>query len=707
MEKLLQGLTDKLTLYLDPKEVDRIERAYHFSEKCHLGQMRQSGDPYITHPLAVANILADMRMDHESLMAALLHDVIEDTGVTKGQISRRFGRTVADLVDGVSKLGEVASASRAEQQAESFQKMTLAMSRDIRVMLVKLADRLHNMRTLGVLSPEKKRRIARETIDIYAPIAQRLGINDVRLEFEDLGFAAMYPLRHRRLREALKASRKNRKEVVSEIHQSIEMRLDKEMVKVKVKGREKHLWSIYLKMREKKKSFRDIMDVFAFRLIVDNVDDCYRALGIIHNIYKPVPGEFKDYIAIPKANGYQSLHTVLVGMHGVIIEVQIRTTEMEAMANFGIAAHWEYKTGNSNIATSQKKAARWIQGLLEMQQQAGNSLEFLEHVKADLFPDEVYVFTPKGQIVELPLGATPIDFAYSVHTGLGNRCIACHVDGELTPLSEPLKSGQKVEIVSAAGAQPNPNWLNFVVTAKARSAIRHFLKNQQHDESVDLGKRLLDQALSNLGTSYNKLKKSQIKILLKETGAPTFEFVLQQIGLGNRVPFAVANLMVPVNKRQIVEDKKNSNLPVVIDASEGLLVQYGRCCHPIPGDPILGHLSPGKGLVIHHESCRNLKEIRRFPEKCMPLVWSSVVEGEFAVELKVEVTPERGFIAALAARMTEEDATIEHISVDEKDALTSIVDVVLTVKDRIHLADIMRRARSLKPVRKVYRVKNK
>jgi len=669
--------------------------------------MRQSGDPYITHPLAVANILADMRMDHESLMAALLHDVIEDTGVTKGQISRRFGRTVADLVDGVSKLGEVASASRAEQQAESFQKMTLAMSQDIRVMLVKLADRLHNMRTLGVLSPEKKRRIARETIDIYAPIAQRLGINDVRLEFEDLGFAAMYPLRHRRLREALKASRKNRKEVVSEIHQSIEMRLDKEMVKAKVKGREKHLWSIYLKMREKKKSFRDIMDVFAFRLIVDNVDDCYRALGIIHNIYKPVPGEFKDYIAIPKANGYQSLHTVLVGMHGVIIEVQIRTTEMEAMANFGIAAHWEYKTGNSNIATSQKKAARWIQGLLEMQQQAGNSLEFLEHVKADLFPDEVYVFTPKGQIVELPLGATPIDFAYSVHTGLGNRCIACHVDGELTPLSEPLKSGQKVEIVSAAGAQPNPNWLNFVVTAKARSAIRHFLKNQQHDESVDLGKRLLDQALSNLGTSYNKLKKSQIKMLLKETGAPTFEYVLQQIGLGNRVPFAVANLMVPVNKRQIMQDKKNSNLPVVIDASEGLLVQYGRCCHPIPGDPILGHLSPGKGLVIHHESCRNLKEIRRFPEKCMPLVWSSVVEGEFAVELKVEVTPERGFIAALAARMTEEDATIEHISVDEKDALTSIVDVVLTVKDRIHLADIMRRARSLKPVRRVYRVKNK
>lgn len=704
---MLQGLTDKLSSYLDPKEIDRIKRAYHFSEKCHLGQMRQSGDPYITHPLAVANILADMQMDPESLMAGLLHDVIEDTGVTKGQISRRFGRTVADLVDGVSKLGEIESASRAEQQAESFQKMTLAMSRDIRVMLVKLADRLHNMRTLGVLSPEKRRRIARETIDIYAPIAQRLGINDIRLEFEDLGFAAMYPLRHRRLREALKASRKNRKEVVTEIQQAIEMRLERESVHVEVKGREKHLWSIYLKMREKKKSFRDIMDVFAFRLVVDNVDDCYRALGIVHNIYKPVPGEFKDYIAIPKTNGYQSLHTLLVGMHGVIIEVQIRTREMDAMANFGIAAHWEYKSSNNNVEVSRRRAARWVQGLLEMQQKAGDSLEFLEHVKADLFPDEVYVFTPKGKIIELPTGATPIDFAYSVHTGLGDRCIACHVDGQLTPLSEPLQSGQKIDIISAAGAQPNPSWLNFVVTAKARSAIRHFLKNQQHDESVDLGKRLLDHALGNLGTSYKQLKKSQIKRLLKETGASTFEFVLQQIGLGNRVPFAVANLMVLPNKRVVSDDHKNPNLPVVIDSSQGLVLQYGRCCHPIPGDPILGHMTPGKGLVIHLESCRNLKEIRSNPEKCMSLLWSPVVKGEFAVELKAEVTPERGFIAALASRMTEEDATIEHISVNEKDPFTSIVDVVLTVRDRIHLADIMRRARSLKSVRRIYRVKNK
>ncbi|MDB4308972.1 RelA/SpoT family protein [Porticoccaceae bacterium] len=701
------ALTDKLSSYLDPKEVARVERAYKYSEQCHRGQMRQSGDPYITHPLAVANILADMRMDHQSLMAALLHDVIEDTGVTKGQISRRFGRTVADLVDGVSKLTEIEFESKAEQQAESFQKMTLAMSRDIRVVLVKLADRLHNMRTLGVLAPAKRRRIARETLEIYAPIAQRLGINDIRLEFEDLGFAAMYPLRHRRLREAMNAARKNRKEIVTEIHQAIEMRLESEAFPALVKGREKHLWSIYQKMRTKKRSFRDIMDVFAFRLVVDSADDCYRTLGMIHNLFKPVPGEFKDYIAIPKSNGYQSLHTLLVGMHGVVIEVQIRTKEMEKMANYGIAAHWEYKTGNQKVDGNQSRANRWIQGLLEMQKQAGDSLEFLEHVKADLFPDEVYVFTPTGKIIELPSNATAIDFAYSVHTGIGNSCIACRVDGQLTPLSEQLQSGQKVEIITAEGAQPNPNWLNFVVSAKARSAIRHYLKNQQHDESVDLGKRLLDQALSNLGTQYNQLKKSQIKGLLKETGASTFEYVLQQIGLGNRVPFAVANLLVPAGKRIVADGKKNNTLPVVIEASDGLLLQYGRCCHPIPGDPILGHITPGKGLVIHFESCRNLKEIRSNPEKCMPLTWSTVVRGEFPVEIKVEVTPERGFIAALASRMTEQDATIEHISVNEKDAFTSIVDVVLTVRDRIHLADILRRARSLKPVRRIYRVRNK
>ena len=703
---MLSVLTDKLSNYLDANQVKKVERAYRFAEQSHSGQMRQSGDPYITHPLAVANILADMRLDHESLMAALLHDVIEDTGVSKGQISRRFGRIVADLVDGVSKLSGIEFETKAQLQAESFQKMTLAMSKDIRVVLVKLADRLHNMRTLGVLAPEKRRRIARETLEIYAPIAQRLGINDVRIEFEDLGFASMYPLRHRRLREAMKAARKNRNEIVTEIHQAIEMRLEKEDLPAKVQSREKHLWSIYQKMRVKRKSFRDIMDVFAFRLIVDSVDDCYRTLGIMHDIFKPVPGEFKDYIAIPKANGYQSLHTVLVGMHGVLIEVQIRSREMDKMANYGIAAHWEYKTGNDNTEASQRRATVWVQGLLDMQKKAGDSQEFLENVKTDLFTDEIYVFTPKGRIVELPSGATPIDFAYSVHTDLGDSCIACRIDGELTPLSEQLESGQKIEIISTKGAQPNPNWLNFVVTAKARSSIRHFLKNQQHDESVDLGKRLLDQALANYDTRYNQLKKSQIKRLLKETAAPTFEHVLQQIGLGNSMPFAVANLLVPPSKRKIREEKRNPSLAVVIDASEGMLVQYGKCCHPIPGDPILGHASPGKGLVVHLESCRNLKEIRSNPEKCMPLSWSAEVQGEFPVEVKVEITPERGFVAALASRMTEENATIEKINIIEKDPYTSIVDVVISVRDRIHLADILRRARSLPPVRRIYRVKN-
>jgi GTP pyrophosphokinase len=427
---------------------------------------------------------------------------------------------------------------------------------------------------------------------------------------------------------------------------------------------------------------------------------------MMHNIFKPVPGEFKDYIAIPKANGYQSLHTVLVGMHGVVIEVQIRTTEMEIIANFGIAAHGEYKAGNTRREGTQRRASRWIQGLLAMQRQAGDSLEFLEHVKADLFPDEVYVFTPRGEIIQLPSGATAIDFAYSVHTGLGNSCIACRVDGQLTPLSESLQSGQKVEIISADGAQPNPNWLSFVATAKARSAIRHFLKQQQHDESVNLGKRLLDQALGKFGTSYKQLKKSEIKRILKTSGASTFEYILQQIGLGNRVPLAVANLIVPVDKQQAQKNQRTPTLPLEVGSQQGLLLQYGRCCHPIPGDPILGHLTPGKGLVVHLDSCKNLSDQRSNPEKCTPMTWSSKVSGQFPVELKVEVTPERGFIATLASRITEKDATIEKISTLDKDAYTSIVDLVLTVRDRIHLAEILRRVRSLGPVRRVYRVKN-
>tara|TARA_R110002124_G_scaffold270244_1_gene438638 strand:- start:4315 stop:6417 length:2103 start_codon:yes stop_codon:yes gene_type:complete len=697
----VDALSNKLSSYLEQQEVQAILDAYQFATGCHEGQLRQSGEPYISHPLAVANILADMHLDAESLMAAMLHDVIEDTGVSKEDLAGRFGSTVAELVDGVSKLTEIEFASRAEQQAENFQKMTLAMARDIRVMLVKLADRLHNMRTLKVLSAAKRRRIARETLDIYAPIAQRLGINDIRVEFEDLGFAAMYPMRHQRLRVALKSARGNRKHIVEEIKDSIEIRLDKELISAEVTGREKHLWSIYQKMKIKRKSFRDIMDVFAFRIVVETVDDCYRTLGVIHNLFKPVPGEFKDYVAIPKVNGYQSLHTVLIGMHGVPIEVQIRTRDMDAMANFGIAAHWLYKSREEG----NPRTSRWVQGLLEIQQKAGNSLEFIEHVKADLFPDEVYVFTPGGQIISLPSGATPVDFAYAVHTNVGNTCVASKINGQLTSLSEPLESGCKVTIINAKDAQPNPSWLNFVVTAKARSAIRHFLKHQQHEESVDLGKRLLDRALETFGSNYKNIRKSWIKRLLVETGAANFEEVLEQIGLGNRLAYGVANLMAPPSMRKTYVPEEFES-PIMIDTSDGLIISYARCCHPIPGDPILGHLSPGRGLVVHRESCKNLNEIRTNVEKCMALNWSPRVKGDFSVEFKVELTSERGIIAALAARISESEATIQQISIKERDAHSSVVDLVIDVKGRIHLANVMRKIRNLKQVQRVYRTKN-
>ena len=700
----LDLLNDKLSSYLQPAEVKKVLRAHKFAERSHDGQFRQSGEPYIIHPIAVASILADMHMDHESLMAALLHDVIEDTSTTKTQLNWRFGKTVSELVDGVSKLTEIEFASKAEQQAENFQKMTLAMARDIRVILVKLADRLHNMRTLGVLRPDKRRRIARETLEIYAPLAQRLGMNDIRIEFEDLGFSALYPMRYEHITRALNKTRGHRNELVADIKQAFEEQLSIVGIQATVTGREKHLWSIYQKMKAKQRSFKNITDVFAFRVVVENVDNCYRTLGILHNFYKPIPGEFKDYIAIPKSNGYQSLHTVLVGLDGIPIEVQIRTTEMDDLGNYGIASHWLYKSGIESAQGNERRANRWLEGLLEIQQQAGNSLEFIEHVKTDLFPEEVYVFSPQGQIIALPTGATAVDFAFAVHTQVGNTCVACEINGQLSPLSEVLQSGQRIRIITAPGAQPNPSWLNFVLTAKARSAIRHFLKTQQHDESVDLGKRLLDRALNNFGSSYHDIKKSQIKHLLKETEADTFESVLQQIGLGNRVAYAVANVLMPEKKR--TKTTPNLDSPILVDNTDGLITSFARCCHPIPGDLILSHISPGRGLVVHRHSCKNLNEIKSNTEKCMPLNWSPAVNGEFPVELKLEVSSDRGIVATLAARITEQDATIDQIKIKEQDTHSSIINLIIGVKDRIHLANIMRRIRGLKPVQAVYRLKN-
>ncbi|UTF58794.1 bifunctional (p)ppGpp synthetase/guanosine-3',5'-bis(diphosphate) 3'-pyrophosphohydrolase [Gilvimarinus sp. DA14] len=701
----IEALSHRLSSYLEPPQIDQVRRAYFYAEQAHDGQKRRSGEDYITHPLAVADILSGMHMDHQSLMAAMLHDVIEDTGIPKKAISAQFGDTVAELVDGVSKLTQIEFESQAEKQAENFQKMALAMADDLRVILVKLADRLHNMRTLGAMPPHKKRRIAKETLEIYAPIAHRLGMNDLRLEFEDRGFYAMYPLRATRMQAALKTARGNRKELVEQIQTAIEKRLGREKVNAVVIGREKHLYSIYQKMRQKKKFFKEIMDVYAFRIIVDSVDACYRTLGVIHNLYKPVAGEFKDYIAIPKANGYQSLHTVLVGMHGVPIEVQIRTKEMDEMANTGIAAHFLYKSNSDDtLSSSHNRARQWVQGLLEMQRRAGDSLEFIENVKIDLFPDEVYVFTPKGRIVELPHGATAIDFAYAVHTDIGNTCVACRINGRLAPLSQPLQSGQKVTIITAPGAQPNPNWLNFSISGKARSAIRHFLKNQRHHHSVALGKKMLGRALADIDLDIDNLSEEHEQKLLVGTGLSSLEAVCEDIGLGNRIAYAVAKLVQP--DADITPRGGSIYSPLTIDSSDGVLITFAKCCRPIPGDPIIGHISSGKGLVIHQETCHNLAEIRHNPEKISHVNWAPTVSGEFLVDIRVEVESERGIIATLATRVTEQGGNIEHIHVNERDAHNSVINLCIGVQNRIHLANIMRRIRNLSFVIRIQRAKN-
>jgi guanosine-3',5'-bis(diphosphate) 3'-pyrophosphohydrolase len=701
----LGALTEKLQGYLAPEQVNAVRRAYYYSEQAHDGQVRRTGQPYVTHPLAVAGILADMRMDHQSLMAALLHDVIEDTGIAKEALASQFGTSVAELVDGVSKLSQFETTSRAEAQAENFQKMAMAMARDIRVILVKLADRLHNMRTLDVLKPEKRQRIAQETLEIYAPIAQRLGMNNMRIEFEDLGFTALHPMRARRIHAAVRKARGNRKELVTQIQRKIETRLREEHIPARVLGREKHLYSIYQKMRAKGRSFSEIMDVFAFRIVVDSVDSCYRVLGAMHSLYKPVPGHFKDYIAIPKANGYQSLHTVLFGMHGVPIEIQIRTADMEEMANNGIAAHWLYKSsGSEKPGSGHSRARQWVQGLLEMQQRAGNSLEFIESMKIDLFPDEVYVFTPRGDIFALPNGATAVDFAYTVHTDIGNSCVACRIDRNLAPLSTRLQSGQTVEIVTAPRANPNPTWLNFVVTAKARTNIRHYLKGQQQSESIELGRRLLDKALVSLQSSMKTIDPQTVEQLLAETRRASFDTILEEIGLGNRVALLTARRLLERGEGMPGASAEEA-LPLAIRGTEGMVINFGKCCYPIPGDTIVGHISAGRGVVVHRDNCNNIAEFLDDPERCTPLRWAEDTRGEFSVELLVELENQKGVIAALANRISSLDVNIEKIGMEERDARLSQVRLVIAVANRVNLARIIRRIRTVRSVMKVTRVK--
>jgi guanosine-3',5'-bis(diphosphate) 3'-pyrophosphohydrolase len=705
----IDSLASDLTSYLGKGQVNSVRRAYYYAEQAHEGQFRRSGDPYVTHPLAVAGILSEMHMDHQSLMAAMLHDVIEDTGITKTAIKSQFGNSVADLVDGVSKLNKIKFSSRAEAQAENFQKMAMAMAKDLRVILVKIADRLHNMRTLDVLAPDKRRRIARETLDIYAPIANRLGMNIVRIEFEELGFAALYPMRARRISAAVKSVRGNRKEILSKIETSIAACLEREGLPGRCAGREKHLYSIYEKMRSKRKSFSEIMDVYAFRIVVDRVDTCYRVLGAVHSLYKPVPGRFKDYIAIPKANGYQSLHTTLFGMHGVPIEIQIRTEEMEGMANNGIAAHWLYKSSEDLPSNPHIRAREWVNGLLDMQKNAGNSLEFIENVKIDLFPDEIYLFTPKGTIFELPAGSTAVDFAYAIHTDVGNSCVACRISRRLAPLSEPLESGQTVEIITAPGTQPNPAWLSFVITGKARSNIRHYLKNQKHSESVALGRRLLNKTLAGFGDQLDDIAQENIDAILQQTKLKSIDHLLEEIGLGNRMSYMVAQRLASKSNISADEAQRESDKLGSLDirGSEGMVMNYAKCCHPIPGDPIIGHISSGRGMVIHTDDCNNIADVRDKPEKCVSVSWDSDVQGEFSVELRVELENERGIIATLATTITGTEANIEKISTVERDARFSIVNLSLNVHNRVHLARVMKRVRHIKAVAKVTRVKSR
>ncbi|MFP1723941.1 bifunctional GTP diphosphokinase/guanosine-3',5'-bis pyrophosphate 3'-pyrophosphohydrolase [Lonsdalea quercina] len=697
---LFESLNLLIQSYLPEDQIKRLRQAYLVARDAHEGQTRSSGEPYITHPVAVACILAEMRLDYETLMAALLHDVIEDTPATYQDMEQLFGKSVAELVEGVSKLDKLKFRDKKEAQAENFRKMIMAMVQDIRVILIKLADRTHNMRTLGALRPDKRRRIARETLEIYSPLAHRLGIHHLKTELEELGFEALYPNRYRVIKEVVKAARGNRKEMIQKILSEIEGRLLEAGIPCRVSGREKHLYSIYCKMHLKEQRFHSIMDIYAFRVIVSDLDTCYRVLGQVHGLYKPRPGRVKDYIAIPKANGYQSLHTSLIGPHGVPVEVQIRTEDMDQMAEMGVAAHWAYKEGESST-TAQVRARRWMQSLMELQQSAGSSFEFIESVKSDLFPDEMYVFTPEGRIVELPSGATPVDFAYAVHTDIGHACVGARVDRQPYPLSQALKSGQTVEIITAPGARPNAAWLNFVVSSKARARIRQMLKNLKRDDSVSLGRRLLNHALGH-GRKLSEVPSPNIQRELDRMKLSSLDDLLAEIGLGNAMSIVVA--------KNLLEEDTGLNSSGIrklpIKGADGVLVTFAKCCRPIPGDPIIAHVSPGKGLVIHHESCRNIRGYQKEPEKFMAVEWDKVTEQEFLTEIKVDMLNHQGVLANLTAAINTANANIQSINTEEKDGRVYSAFIRLTTRDRVHLANIMRKIRVMPDVIKVNRNRN-
>jgi GTP diphosphokinase / guanosine-3',5'-bis(diphosphate) 3'-diphosphatase len=696
----ISQLLAKLEAYLPPEQVERIQEAYELAAESHKGQKRLTGEPYITHPVAVAGILADLHLDGQTICAALLHDVIEDTPTAKDDILARFGREVAELVDGVSKLDKVQFKSRKEAQAESFRKMILAMVRDIRVIMVKLADRTHNMRTLGAMPPLKRRRIALETLDIYAPIANRLGIHSIKLELEDLGFHALYPQRYKILERELKRARGNQKEFLPKIVANINGALGKAGITGSVDSREKHLYSVYQKMRRKGVSLAEVIDVFGVRVVVASVDACYRALGIVHGLYKPMPGRFKDYIAIPRINGYQSLHTTLFGPNGVPLEVQIRTADMHRLAENGIAAHWQYKAGEDAGTSQHERAREWLKGLMQMQE-AGNPEEFFESVKVDLFPDKVYVFTPKGDILRLPRGSTCVDFAYAVHTDIGRRCVAAKIDRRLVPLRTALRNGQTVEIITAKGATPNPAWANFVVTAKARASIRGYLKTMKRAEAVDLGRRLVNQALAEFKLSLKATDPSLIAAAVRDLGFKEADDLYEKVGLGERLAPLIARHLLPADRTGAAGE--GGAAPLAIAGTEGLVVTYARCCFPIPYDPVIAFLSAGRGVVIHRASCGNLAGWHKQADKWLPVSWQKGTDRTFDSELKVEVQNRPGVLAAVAAGIAATETNIGHLSVVEHDPGSAMITLELQVRDRAQLAKVIRAIRSMPEVLSVQR----
>ncbi len=695
----IEALVEVLEAYLPEEEIAEVRAAHEYGAEMHAGQYRQSGEPYIYHPLAVARILAEMRLDRTTLMAAILHDVIEDTPAAKDEIAARFGSDVAELVDGVSKLDRASDQSREEAQAESLRKLLLAMTDDLRVILVKLADRLHNMRTLGSVASAKRRRVARETLEIYAPIAHRLGIHTIRTELEDLGFANCYPKRYKVLERSVNSVSGKRRNLVREVEERLSKRLREERIGAAVLGRRKNLYSVYLKMRNKHLRFMDVMDLYGFRVVVDSEDACYRALGVVHSVYQPISEMFNDYIATPKVNGYQSLHTTLIGPKGVKIEVQIRTRDMHHIAESGVAAHWLYKLGSrASRKAPEARAREWLNGLMEVDGRTGSAMDFVENVRVDLFPDEVYVFTPKGRIMRLPKGATPVDFAYMVHTELGNRCVAARIDQAMQPISSPLGNGQQVEIITSNFQTPNATWLNFVKTAKARSAILHHLRHQKTDEARRMGRRLLEMALRDIGGSRRRLDEERLQAVLDELEVADLDGLYETIGLGRRLAPLVARQLMPAQHAQGA-----AHSALAIQGTEGLVVEFAKCCRPIPGDPILGHLSSGRGVVIHRSSCRNSVPRKRAERDWIDVIWADDVQGDYQVELRVQGENKRGLLGRVATALADAECNIEHVRIDDRVGDIAELRLLVTVRDRPHLARMMRRIRRMPTVLRVGR----